>query len=566
MGAGWLRDLLIGLAFGAFGWFVTSGLWPDPELKVLSFNVADQQLNEWFLARGPLIWAENFPLVTAGMNSPDGINLLTNTSIMLPAVLLAPVTMLFGASTSFAVLSGVNLAATAFGWYLLFVRGLRMHWLAGVTAGLFCGFAPGIIAQANGHVNLTAHWLVPPIVYCVIRLVRGQTPARSGAVLGLLIVAQVFVGEEVLFLTALTLVLLTVVYPLFGWRLARSAALPVITGLAVALAVSVLLLAYPLRVQFTGPQHISGAPYSSNYYFADLASYPALSQLSIAGRDSPSFRLINSGVPEMNTFLGWPLLIVLAGCIVYLWRHQFVRAAVTVGLILAALSLGPEITINGEKTGYQGIYTWIEHVPIVESALPTRYALAIIPLIGAVFALALDQALHTSGFFRELVPVAVFAALLPLIPIPLSTNDRPPVPRFYADGYWRECVNPGGVLVPVPIPNSSDTESLHWVAAAGARFGIPEGYFLGPYGGPGNKPSLGTLSRPTSVLLDNVHRTGRVPTIGEAERQQAQTDVAYWRASCVALGPSTHRNELKRTLDRLYGKGDQIADVWVWRV
>src|SRR5262245_15556735 len=118
----WTRDVLVCGAFLLLAWFVTSGLWPHPELRVLSENVGDHVQHEWFLSRGPVIVNGDIALVTNRMNAPDGINLLTNTSIMLPAVLLAPVTLWFGPWTSFAVLVMVSLAATAAGWYLLFTR------------------------------------------------------------------------------------------------------------------------------------------------------------------------------------------------------------------------------------------------------------------------------------------------------------------------------------------------------------------------------------------------------------------------------------------------------------
>ena len=48
---------------------------------------------------------------------------MSNASHILHGVLMAPVTVLFGAAVSFALLVALNLAATAAGWYLLFARG-----------------------------------------------------------------------------------------------------------------------------------------------------------------------------------------------------------------------------------------------------------------------------------------------------------------------------------------------------------------------------------------------------------------------------------------------------------
>ena len=51
-----------------------------------------------------------------------------------------------------------------------------------------------------------------------------------------------------------------------------------------------------------------------------------------------------------------------------------------------------------------------------------------------------------------LVAGLVVAALLPIFPTPLPTAERAPVPEFITAGHWRDCVRPGGVLVPVPLP------------------------------------------------------------------------------------------------------------------
>src|SRR5690606_30922692 len=138
-------------------------LWPDPATRALAHNVGDQTLIEWFLAHGVLFWTGEFDLLTVRLNSPDGVNLMSNASHILHGILMAPVTVLFGASVSFALLVPLNLAATASGWYLLFARGLRRDRLAAMVGGLVTGFAPGMISQSNSHLHISAQWLVPPI-------------------------------------------------------------------------------------------------------------------------------------------------------------------------------------------------------------------------------------------------------------------------------------------------------------------------------------------------------------------------------------------------------------------
>ncbi|GFJ78790.1 hypothetical protein [Phytohabitans houttuyneae] len=44
------RDAAVCLAFVALAGWVTHGLWPDPNNRVLALNPEDQTLYEWFLA------------------------------------------------------------------------------------------------------------------------------------------------------------------------------------------------------------------------------------------------------------------------------------------------------------------------------------------------------------------------------------------------------------------------------------------------------------------------------------------------------------------------------------
>src|SRR5262249_24744655 len=146
-------------------------------------------------------------LITYRLNSPDGVNLMSNASHLLHGVIMAPVTVLFGAPVSFALLVALNLAGTAEGWYLLFARGLRLRRGAALVCGVFAGLAAGMISQSNSHLHMPAQWLVPLIIWFVIRMARAtnrRTIVTSGVWLGLLAFAQLMLGEEVLFLTALT--------------------------------------------------------------------------------------------------------------------------------------------------------------------------------------------------------------------------------------------------------------------------------------------------------------------------------------------------------------------------
>jgi hypothetical protein len=139
------------------------------------------------------------------------------------------------------------------------------------------------------------------------------------------------------------------------------------------------------------------------------------------------------------------------------------------------------------------------------------------------------------------------------------------VPRYFTAGDWRGCTAPGGVVVPVPLPDPTNPDAMRWAAAADAQFGLPQGWFVGPYA-PRGRASVGVYPRPTAQLLARVAASGTVPELTDDDRATARADVAYWRASCVVLAHPERDAALRTTLDTLFGPGQDVADVRVWPV
>ncbi|MFF5177506.1 hypothetical protein ACFY2Q_05705 [Micromonospora sp. NPDC000316] len=577
-------DLLVALIWVVLAGWLTHGLWPDPGGRTLALNPEDQALYEWFLAVDARAVLGDFSLLTDRLNAPDGVNLMANTTVIALGIVCAPLTLLLGAPVTFALLAAANLAGTALAWYLLFHRTLRARRLAAALGGGLCGFGPGMVSQTNSHLHMTAQWLVPVIVWLVVRLLRaadpGRTPASSvdalhtgpdrrrmfssAAGLAAAVVAQVFIGEEVLFLAAVTLLVMAISYAVADRDLARRALPGFAGGLAIAAGLALMVLGYPLWFQFAGPQGVADGMFSPAYFSADLSSWWTISPLSVAGSDQAS--RLTTGPAEYNTFLGWPLLLVTAVCAIWAGPRRLVFSCVAAALVMGALSLGPEVVLGGTRTALPGPYALLSGLPVVDGALPMRFGLALLPIVATLLVLAVDRALRTTGRARRLVPLAVVAALLPIFPTPLPTAERPAVPEFITGGHWRQCVRAGGVLVPVPLPTPKEPWPMRWATAADAGFGMPEGFFIGPYGR-GGTAAMGTFKQPTSALLADVARRGDQPAIGDEQRRQAARDAEFWGASCVALADDApHAESLRATLEQLYGPATRIADAWTWRV
>ncbi|WP_167667515.1 hypothetical protein [Micromonospora narathiwatensis] len=566
--------LLAGLLFAVLAGWLTHGLWPAPGQRVLALNPADQTLYEWFLAVDSRALLGDFGLLTDRLNAPDGVNLLANTTVIALGVLLAPVTFAFGAPVTFALLAAGNLAGTAVAWYLLFTRTLRAHPLAAGLGAALCGFGPAMVSQSNAHLHMTAQWLVPVLVWLVVRMLRAADPAgrtggpdrrrvaASAVGLATAVTAQLFIGEEVLLLTGVTLLVMAPAYGLADRARLRRALPAFGGGLILAAGLAGFVLAYPIWYQFAGPQAVSGALFDPHHYAADLTSWVTFSPLSVLGGDASR---LTTGPAEFNTFLGWPLLLVTVGCAGWLGRRPVAVACTAAAVVMGALSLGPEVLVSGVRSGLPAPYAPLVGLPVLDNALPTRFGLAVLPLAGTILTLAVDRALAGRGRARRLVPLAVGVGLLSVFPAPLPTTPRPALPEFVTAGHWRQCVRPGGVLVPVPAASPTDPWPMRWATAANAAFGIPEGFFIGPYGNDG-AASVGTYQRPTSALLTEVASRGVPAAIGAEQRRQAARDIRFWGASCVALtDDAPHAEPLRRTLEALFGPGTRVADAWTWR-
>jgi hypothetical protein len=449
-----------------------------------------------------------------------------------------------------------------------------------------------MVSQSHAHLHITAQWLVPPIVWCTLRLVRSTAGevglpsrrrrpwGRPALALAALVTAQFFIGEEVLLLTGFALLLVGVGGVLAQPEAARPALRPLGLGLLLAGGLATIALSYPLRVQFLGPQHVPNGPFSATAFSADLGSFASYSPLALGGSDPLPFpdtasrARLTSGPAEYNAFLGLPLIVLALGCLMWLRRQLLAWALAFAAFMMAWLSLGPHVAFNGHRTPIPSLYGVLQHLPLMDRALPSRFALAVPPLCATLLALALHRAMTVpkpvwataSGRPRAIAVAAglgLLAALAPLIPLPLPVGKRPVVPAFVTLGSWRECVSPGGVLVPVPLPTPTEPDAMRWATTARADFALPQGFFIGPTG-PGGRAAIGVFPQPSSSLLATVAETGMAPPIGDAERAQFQSDLRYWRASCVALAGARHREELRATLDALLGPGREVGGTWAW--
>src|ERR1700739_1848436 len=198
------------------GFWVTATFWVHPTAFRQSGDPQGGNQATWSL-RYTATAIEHFrlpPLSTTAMIAPHSVNLMWNTSLLLPGIVITPVTALFNAQIGLTSLLVIGFAGSAASMYYV-RRRWQVSQLAAFLGGALYGFSPALVDSGIGHYSLVLAILPPLIIDRVLRLVTRQgAPWRNGIWLGLLVAAQLFVSEEALVDTVIATVILLVVLAL----------------------------------------------------------------------------------------------------------------------------------------------------------------------------------------------------------------------------------------------------------------------------------------------------------------------------------------------------------------
>jgi len=571
------RDVLAIASFIAVALFLTAPLWLNLDHE-LRDDPQDQAFFEWMLAHGARVLTDGaYPFFSDRMNYPDGVNMMANTSVLAVSLPMTPVTLLFGPHVAFNVFLTLALAITGISWYLVLSRQFVTWRLAAWVGALFCTFAPSMISHAGGHPNIVSQFLVPLIIWRTLELRAPGRMLRNGLILSALLVWQAFINLEILFMTAVGLGIFCVVVWLSRRREHPGEAAHFLRGLAVAAAGVLAVLAYPLCVQFFGPQSYHGLPQFVRNFGADLGSFTAYAQRSVAGNAVTAGSLAQNAAEE-NAFFGWGLVILFFGLVAWMRRNVAAVTLAAIALLFAAMSLGPRIFLNGINTGVPGIWAILHSVPVLNSAVPTRWAMAIAPVVGIVLALGCQRASDlvkaqpsARGPVRVAMITAVAMALVPLVPTPLQTAPMDPVPDFVASGMWREYVDDNHTVVTLPLPDSGYPDPLRWSAITGQDMRIAGAYALLPNQNPLDPTDRTALFappwRPTSGLVASIREGNPIPEITDTRREMTLADLRYWKAAVIILTPQVRDIELLRAMSDLLGfQPTWTGGAWMWDV
>ena len=542
----------------------------------------------WFLAwaSAAILHGHNI-FVTHAMNYPDGVNLFSNTSMLLLGVLAAPLTWLVGPVASFGALLRLGFVASALSAASA-TRRLGKSWSSSWLVGLLFGFGSYRTSVGMTHVFAAVDVTTPWLLFTLIRLSQSRwTLRRSGVMLGLLIGLGGLISLERSVIYVVVVAACGLVALIRGRSRATLQSLGETGGWLTVVAVSILAL--PTYFYLWGPQALHKNPHSSDFFASFTTTWrdvlqPGPSHLwSPVGHQGLDVAAI-SGVWSNPSYLGIPL-IVAAGIGAYRRRHEpLTRAAVGLSTLLVMISMGRNLPMLG-NVSLLNTPSWVlGHVPLVGSITPDRYMNTGTLVISFLAVGAFDgarrwrQHLVRSGL-AALVALALVVSILPAASYPVVATGEC---TWLSSPEAHSVITQNAVVVAYPYPMGVFNQGMLDQAQSGIYYRLVGGYAIVPNahsvlsGVAPLRPYqvfdtltrayLGPLSGPSSTYP---FKLGEIPPYGAATAGVFRKFVRMHHVNFVVYQNVGAYPELARLyLGRAFGAGRVFdhGQVVVWKV
>lgn|GEM_PF-125237 len=560
----WFWSLAAVLIYGALG---LAANWPALPGNPSLTRAGDPWLMEWYLSWWPHAIAHGWnPFFTTVMNYPDGINLAGNTSMPLLSLLFSPLTMTAGVVASLNLLNWLTFPACASAMYFVLRRWTKWP-LAAFVGGALYGFSAHVVGQGLGHLDIAFVPLPPLMLLCAYELFVRQkgSSKRWGLALGLLVIAQVFIAQEVAVTTLLVVLLAAVLLALNHPSHVVAHAKWALPGLLLGVVLTAVAVAYPFWAAVAGPYHYSGPAHYGGLSADLLGTFvpTSMQRFAPASWIALGSKLVAGNVPENGSYLGIPLVLLLAFLMVRFRRDRWILFSAVMLVATWVLSLGARVTISGKATAVPGPWAIFQHMPLLESLLSVRMTLFVALFASLALARGLDNYRPDASSGRRdasgarshqrsrptklegwAVAVVCLAAVLLLVPRwPYPGTVPAGVPPYFSSSAVEQ-IPLGSVVLISPYPSVMDPQTLLWQAVAGDRFKMIGGYaqFRDSSGGSTNFPAVLVPRQVESYLWSQVASgpafpDPSVPVFNEKLVRQFRGFLTRYRVNAVLYTP-----------------------------
>jgi hypothetical protein len=477
---------------------------------------------------------------------------------------VSPFETLVGPMVTYDLVVTMAVALSCLGAYLALRR-----WVGGilgpVVGGLVFGFSPVETAHSLGHPQVTCALLLPLVLLMTTDVLVEQRFRwwTSGAALGALLAVELLVGEEMFAGVVITAAVITVIIAARFWRQVRSHLMHALAAVSAGAVTFGVLGAWPLYVQFAGPERLKGPVHQTGIYATNLAGYvvpvPLTTELSTSWTVRSAFAWFGHvGFSEANAYLGLPLILLLVVTVVVLRRSPLIQVTSIATLVMAVLSLGTELHVAGHTYDIWLPWRLLHALPLASSLQANRLSMFVDLGVATIVAEALRRTAAVALSTRKVGAIvglaAITLAIVPLLPTFHYPDYRPTVPSFFTTSDV-DVIAKGATVLLIPFPRGSlgDDADMIWQAEADLRFKIVGGGVYVP--GPGGRGATfgGAPTMLTYVLGLTEHgRTApaQTPEVLLAERR----DLVSWKVGDVVVGPMKNEERAVSVLDAVLGR------------
>jgi len=424
-----------------------------------------------------------------------GFNLMANTSLFFPAVVLMPFTVLGGPILALNI--GILLTPVVCAWPMYrLARRFTPSFSLATVATLLWVLSPYAVANlASGHFHQTVTFFPPVVVLLALDLVQHRrSPLATGIWGALAVVAQFFTGSELLAMTAMEFALGLIVIAIWKRTFLLTHWRDGVKALSVAGSIGLAVLWYPLYVALFGARHTTGSPWGDVYdYGITLKSIVSAPWGLGQGSRITQWAGFNDGAVEPISYLGWGLIMAAVATAIFCFRQVRVRALTFAAVVTLVAAFGVTVQYESGSTPISSWAPWrlVQNLPIFEQLIPSRltqffgFAVVLLALLGAETArqrfAGTQRVVRLSLAFLALSVVCVPQIIAANAPYPSSVVRGAGEPPFFRNFAYNHGPHARLLVLPDPISGlGNQSAPLTYQALADFSYSLIDGYFLVP--------------------------------------------------------------------------------------
>lgn len=393
------------------------------------------------------------PFITKVMWAPFGQDLAWTTSIPSLAIVMWPITTLFGPVFSYNLITIISLTLSSFGIYLI-NKELNLKELSSFFGGLIFLFSPYIWGQLLGHVNLYVVFILIYLIYInILRFKKKLNKKTFLALNAFLLAFQFGISNEIyatyVFFGFTTLIISLIIYK--GEKEVKNSIISLGIENLISISLSAILLLPYLYYIFK--DYVKESINDNSVFVADPLNYFIPTPVTLLG--SKKFLYIakkfSGNFSEEGAYLGIPIILIILIFICEAFKDfknkKFYFLLSLLFLVFVIFSFGPYLNILGHKTVPMPWYIF-SHLPLIKQALPTRFTLYVDILVSIILSIWFDN--QKNNYLKIVGSISAILFLLPNITIYKGQIIESFIPPFIKNSEYKKYISKGENIIVLP--------------------------------------------------------------------------------------------------------------------